>query len=73
VLESTRSTACIPQSRGWIFTNAIVSGYFNETETGTVAWDGKSYSGTNDTKIYDLSGNLQIQIPGTATATRIAP
>jgi len=58
---------------GWIFTNGIVSGYFNETETDTVAWDGNSYTGTNDTKIYDLSGNLQVEIPGTATATRIAP
>jgi hypothetical protein len=58
---------------GWLFTNGIVSGYFNETETDEVAWDGKSYSGTNDTKIFDLSGNLQVEIPGTATATRIAP
>jgi hypothetical protein len=58
---------------GWIFTNGIVSGYFNETETDEVAWDGNSYSGTNDTKIYDLSGNLQVEIPGAATATRIAP
>jgi hypothetical protein len=58
---------------GWLFTNGIVSGYFNETETDEVAWDGKSYSGTNDTKIFDLLGNLQIEIPGTASATRIAP
>ncbi|MGO9947908.1 MAG: hypothetical protein ACLPWG_13775 [Steroidobacteraceae bacterium] len=58
---------------GWIFTNGVVSGYFNETETDTVAWDGNSYTGSNDTKIYDLSGNLQVEIPGTATATRIAP
>jgi hypothetical protein len=58
---------------GWLFTNGIVSGYFNETETDEVAWDGKSYTGTNDTKIYDLAGNFQIEIPGTASATRIAP
>jgi hypothetical protein len=58
---------------GWIFTNGIVSGYFNETETDQVAWDGNSYSGNNDTKIFDLSGNLQVEIVGTAAATRIAP
>jgi hypothetical protein len=58
---------------GWLFTNGIVSGYFNEIETDTVAWDGKSYSGTNSTKIFDLAGNLQVEIPGAATATRIAP
>jgi hypothetical protein len=58
---------------GWLFTNGIVSGYFNETETDEVAWDGKSYSGTNETKIFDLKGNLQVEIAGTATATRIAP
>jgi hypothetical protein len=34
---------------------------------------GKSYRGTNDTKIFDLAGNLQVEIPGTSTATRIAP
>jgi hypothetical protein len=58
---------------GWLFTNGIVSGYFNETETDEVAWDGNSYSGTNETKIYDLSGNFIVAVPGTATATRIAP
>jgi hypothetical protein len=36
---------------GWLFTNGTVSGFFNETETDEVAWDGKSYSGNNDTKI----------------------
>ena len=58
---------------GWIFTNGIVSGYFNETETDAVAWDGNSYTGTNITKIYDLSGNFQEEVPGAAIATRIAP
>jgi hypothetical protein len=58
---------------GWLFTNGIVSGYFNETETDEVAWDGKSYSGNNDTKIFDLLGNLQVEIVGAARATRIAP
>lgn len=58
---------------GWIFADGNVSGYFNETETDTVSWDGNSYSGNNDTKIYDLSGNLQAEIVGTAAATRIAP
>jgi hypothetical protein len=58
---------------GWLFTNGVVTGYFNETETDVVAWDGNSYIGTNSTKIYDLSGNLQVEVPGTASATRIEP
>jgi hypothetical protein len=43
-------------------------GYFNETQT-----DGNSYNGTNETKVYDLSGNLQADVTGTAAATRILP
>jgi hypothetical protein len=35
--------------------------------------DGNSYRGTNNSKIYDLEGNLIAEVPGTATATRIAP
>ena len=58
---------------GWLFTNGIVSGYFNETETDEVAWDGNSYTGTNVTKIYDLSGNFIVAVPGAASATRIEP
>lgn len=58
---------------GWLFTNGMVTGYFNETETDEVSRDGNSYTGTNSTKIYDLSGNLQVEVPGTATATKIEP
>jgi len=55
-----------------VFTNGIVSGYFNETETDAVAWDGNSYTETTHTKIYDLSGNSRRKCGGGA-ATRIAP
>lgn len=58
---------------GWLFTNGIVSGYFHEIETDEVAWDGSSYTGTNETQLFDLTGKLQLTIPGGATATRIWP
>ena len=58
---------------GWLYTNGILSGYFTETETNEVAHHGNSYSGINDTKIYDLDGNLQVELAGTAIATRISP
>jgi hypothetical protein len=35
--------------------------------------DGNSYTGTNELKIYDLSGNMIADIPGTASAKRLAP
>jgi hypothetical protein len=49
------------------------SGYFNETETDEVAWDGNSYIGTNETTLYFLSGGPPIVSKGTAKAKRIAP
>jgi hypothetical protein len=58
---------------GWLFNNGIIAGYFNETETDEVAPDGDSYRGTNDTIGYDLSGNLEFEVKGTASAKRIAP
>ncbi|HEY2465286.1 MAG TPA: hypothetical protein VGI32_14605 [Steroidobacteraceae bacterium] len=58
---------------GWLFTNGIVSGYFNETETDEVARDGNSYSGLNETTIFDMSGNILQKIPGTSAATKIGP
>jgi hypothetical protein len=58
---------------GWLFTNGIVSGYFKETETDVVERDGNSYRGINNTIIYDLTGNLIVEVPGTSAATRIAP
>jgi hypothetical protein len=58
---------------GWLYTNGTLTGYFTETETDEVAGDGKTYSGTNEQKIYDLKGTLQADVTGTATATRIWP
>lgn len=70
---------------GWLFDpsgNNI--GYFNETETDTLAADGNSYSGTNVTVFYDTNGNVVPApgapappppggYPGTSSAVRIAP
>jgi hypothetical protein len=58
---------------GWLFTNGTISGYFNETETDLLSPDGNSYTGTNTTEIYDLTGKLQVTLPGTAAATKIEP
>jgi hypothetical protein len=58
---------------GWLYTNGILSGYFTETETDEVARHGNSYSGINDTKIYNLNGTLQVELAGTVVATRISP
>jgi hypothetical protein len=58
---------------GWIFSNGVVSNYFNETETDEVSRDGNSYVGVNTTKVYSLTGTLLLQVDGTAKATRIAP
>ncbi len=55
---------------GWLYTDGTVSGYFTETETDALSHDGDSYTGTNDTKIYDLSGNLQVEVTGASSATR---
>lgn len=58
---------------GWLFTDGLLTGYFTETEVDEVAYDGNSYTGTNDSKIYDLAGHLIVEVPGTASATRIKP
>jgi hypothetical protein len=58
---------------GWLYTNGVLTGYFTETETDVVVRDGNSYHGTNEQKVYDLAGNMIFEVPGTATATRIAP
>lgn len=57
---------------GWLYTNGTLTGYFTETETDEVAQDGKTYSGTNQQKIYDLAGTLLAEVTGTSKATRIA-
>jgi hypothetical protein len=71
---------------GWIFdsTTGLIAGYFNETETDTLSKDGNSYSGTNVTIFYDMSGTVvpapgapppapATGYPGTSSAVRIAP
>ncbi|HEX4051224.1 MAG TPA: hypothetical protein VHY19_10125 [Steroidobacteraceae bacterium] len=58
---------------GWLYDAGLLSGYFNETETDVLSKDGNSYSGTNDIKMYDMSGNLTMDITGTASAERIQP
>lgn len=56
---------------GWLYTNGILSGYFTETETDSVGHN--QYSGVNTTTIYDLQGNVKVNVPGTSSAVRIAP
>jgi hypothetical protein len=63
---------------GWLYADGTLAGYFNETETDEVSWDGNSYSGTNTTTLnfYPVSPSTTptvIVISGTSTATRIAP
>ncbi len=65
-------------SAGWLFNNGVIAGYFNETETDEVAWDGNSYSGANTTTLnfYPVppaTTPTVIVLTGTATAKRIAP
>jgi hypothetical protein len=57
---------------GWLYNDGTLAGYFNETETDFVAWDGNSYSGTNTTTLYFFSGPPLV-LTGTAKATRLAP
>jgi hypothetical protein len=58
---------------GWLYDSGTLSGFFNETETDELSKDGNSYSGTNELKLYDLSGNMLADLTGTASATRLAP
>jgi hypothetical protein len=58
---------------GWLYDNGKLSGYFTETETDEVAFEGNSYSGINDSKIYDLNNRLLAEVHGTSAATRISP
>ncbi|MGA2398059.1 MAG: hypothetical protein ABSG30_08370 [Steroidobacteraceae bacterium] len=62
----------------WLYNNGVLAGYFNETETDEVSWDGNSYSGFNTTTLnfYPLPPETTptvMVLTGTATATRIAP
>jgi hypothetical protein len=58
---------------GWLYDGGLLTGYFNETETDELSKDGNSYTGTNELKMYDLSGNITADLTGTASATRLAP
>jgi hypothetical protein len=70
---------------GWIYTDGIVSGYFNETETDLLSPDGNSYSGNNVTIFYNTAGTPVTAptdpspapppegYPGTTSATRLFP
>lgn len=63
---------------GWLYTNGLIAGSFDETEIDEVAWDGNSYTGTNTTTLTfsavpPATAPTVIVLSGTATATRIAP
>lgn len=58
---------------GWLYTDGALSGHFIETETDEVSRDGNSYTGTNDTKMYQLDGTMFREVVGTSAATRISP
>jgi hypothetical protein len=71
---------------GWIFdsTTGLIAGYFHETETDSLSRDGNSYTGTNVTIFYDLTGTVVPApgapspaptdgYPGTSSAVRIDP
>ncbi len=57
---------------GWLYNNDQLAGYFTETETDHLD-SADSYSGTNDTKIFDVNGNLLNEVNGTSSAVRLAP
>jgi len=44
---------------------------FTIDEIDTVAQNNKTYSGTFDFKVFDLSGNLPQEVKGTTASTRI--
>jgi|HubBroStandDraft_4_1064222.scaffolds.fasta_scaffold676663_1 hypothetical protein len=58
---------------GWLYADGALFGHFIETETDIVAWDGNSYTGNNDTKMYKLDGTMFNEVVGTSAATRISP
>ena len=59
---------------GWLYDGSgMLTGFFNETETDELSRDGNSYTGNNELKMYDLSGNMTANLTGTDSATRIEP
>lgn len=57
---------------GWLYTQGLLTGHFNETEMTTVGLNG-TYTGVTDTKVYDLSGTLLAEVAGTSSAVRVSP
>jgi hypothetical protein len=57
---------------GWLYTNGVLTGYFNETETTEVHHDG-TYTGITHAQFYDLDGNLLMEGSGTSSAVLAAP
>ncbi|HKW16566.1 MAG TPA: hypothetical protein VJO35_03555 [Terriglobales bacterium] len=56
----------------WNFNpDGSAAGYFTISETNTLSRRGDSYTGTFDYKLYDVNGNLVIEVTGTQVATRI--
>jgi hypothetical protein len=59
---------------GWLYNGSgMLTGFFNEIETDELSRDGNSYTGNNELKMYDLSGNMTADLTGTDSATRIEP
>jgi len=70
---------------GWIFdSTGTIAGFFNETEIDLLSKDGNSYTGTNVSIFYDMSGHVVPApgapspapaegYPGTSSAVRIEP
>jgi hypothetical protein len=63
---------------GWLYNDGSLAGWFNETETNVVAWDGSSYTGTNETTLHfypvpPATEGTTVVLKGTAKATRLAP
>jgi hypothetical protein len=63
---------------GWLFNNGMLAGWFNETETDEVAWDGNSYTGLNQTTLHfypvpPATTGMTVVLNGTAAATRLEP
>ena len=57
---------------GWLYTEGLLTGYFNETEMTKVGLNG-TYTGVTDTRVYDLTGTLLAEFAGTSSAVRMSP
>lgn len=51
--------------------DGTIKSTFIVDEIDTVAADNKTYKGTFDFKLFDLSGNLLLEVKGTTAGTRI--